>query len=100
LKPPFTANSMEGLYRKVMRGVYPKIPAVYSHHLSKIIDLCIKIDPAKRPSAKELLRLIDNKEDVPRTRMSSVNLLNTIRVPKNNESWKEGLPKADYETLS
>jgi len=83
-----------------MRGVYPKITAVYSHHLLKIIDLCIKIDPAKRPTAKELLRLIDNKEDVPRTRMSSVNLLNTIRVPKNNESWKEGLPKADYETLS
>lgn len=32
--------------------------------------------------------------------MSSVNLLNTIRIPKNVESWKHDLPKADYETLS
>lgn len=84
-----------------MKGVYPKIPAVYSHQLAKIIDLCIKIDPAKRPTAKELLRLIDSKEEPhTRTRMSSVNLLNTIRVPKNMESWKHDLPKADYDTLS
>lgn len=52
LKPPFTANSMEGLFRKVMRGVYPKIPAVYSDKLAKVIDSCLKISPAKRPSAK------------------------------------------------
>ena len=32
--------------------------------------------------------------------MSSVNLLSTIRVPKNIESWKSDLPKADYETMS
>ena len=27
LKPPFTANDMNGLYKKVTRGVYPKIPS-------------------------------------------------------------------------
>ena len=32
--------------------------------------------------------------------MSSVNLLSTIKVPKNMESWKQDLPKADYDSLS
>ena len=52
LKPPFTANSMEGLFRKVMRGIYPKIPSLYSDRLGKIIDMCLKIDPTRRPTAK------------------------------------------------
>ena len=32
--------------------------------------------------------------------MSSVNLLSTIKVPRNMESWKQDLPKSDYDTLS
>ena len=52
LKPPFTANSMEGLFRKVMKGIYPKIPSVYSSKLAKFIDMCLKTDPSKRPTAK------------------------------------------------
>ena len=59
--------------------------------------MCLKIDPAKRPSAKELLKLIeDERQEVPKPRLSSVNLLSTIRVPKNLESWKSDLPKPDY----
>ena len=27
LKPPFRAEDMEGLYKKVCRGFYPKIPS-------------------------------------------------------------------------
>jgi NIMA (never in mitosis gene a)-related kinase len=26
LKPPFMAEDMEGLYKKVIRGIYPRIP--------------------------------------------------------------------------
>jgi len=26
LKPPFRADDMEGLYKKIIKGVYPKIP--------------------------------------------------------------------------
>lgn len=50
---------MEGLFRKVMKGVYPKIPSVYSDKLARVIDMCLKIDPSKRPTAKELLKLIE-----------------------------------------
>ena len=34
LKPPFTANDMQGLYKKVCKGVYPKLPSLYSKDLS------------------------------------------------------------------
>ena len=37
LKPPFKADDMEGLYKKVIRGFYPKIPNHYSQELNNII---------------------------------------------------------------
>ncbi len=30
LKPPFRANDMKGLYNKIMKGVYDRIPNTYS----------------------------------------------------------------------
>ena len=36
LNPPFKSNDMEGLYKKVIRGYYPKILSNYS------LDLAIK----------------------------------------------------------
>jgi NIMA (never in mitosis gene a)-related kinase len=30
LKPPFRAEDMAGLYKKVTKGLYPKIPSNYS----------------------------------------------------------------------
>lgn len=84
-----------------MKGVYPKIPSVYSTKLANIISLCLQLDPAKRPTAKRLLKLMEeNEKEDSRSRISSVNLLNTIKIPKNIRSWKNELPKADYDTLS
>ncbi len=37
LTPPFTAKDMKGLFQKVTKGVYPKIPANYSSDLSGMI---------------------------------------------------------------
>jgi NIMA (never in mitosis gene a)-related kinase len=101
LKPPFTGNNMEGLFRKVMRGLYPKIPSTYSDKMGRAIDLCLQLDPAKRPTAKDLLKFIDEGRPEPsKSRVSSINLLNTIKLPKNYDSWKDELPKADYDTSS
>ncbi len=34
LKPPFRANDMNGLYKRVLKGQYPKIPSNYSSDLN------------------------------------------------------------------
>jgi NIMA (never in mitosis gene a)-related kinase len=41
LKPPFRAEDMQGLYKKVLRGIYPKIPSIFSNELSQIIKLMV-----------------------------------------------------------
>lgn len=43
--PPFKAADMEGLYKKVIKGLYPKIPAYYSRDLAIVIKLMLKLNP-------------------------------------------------------
>lgn len=50
LNPPFTAKDMKGLYQRVMKGVYPKIPAHYSSDLNMVLKLMLQVDPKKRPT--------------------------------------------------
>lgn len=44
LKPPFRADDMAGLYRKVIKGVYPKIPGHYSDALNKVIKELLNVE--------------------------------------------------------
>ena len=37
LKPPFRAEDMEGLYKKVIKGHYPRVPPHFSQDLANII---------------------------------------------------------------
>ena len=37
LKPPFRAEDMQGLYKKVLKGVYPKISKRYSKEIQDIV---------------------------------------------------------------
>jgi NIMA (never in mitosis gene a)-related kinase len=37
LRPPFRAENMEGLYKKVVRGKYDPISNRYSSHLHKVL---------------------------------------------------------------
>jgi hypothetical protein len=37
LSPPFTAKDMKGLYSRVIKGNYPKIPNIFSNDLSAMI---------------------------------------------------------------
>ena len=57
LKPPFRANDMQGLNKKVQKGVYDRIPTNYTNNLAAVIDACLKVSPAKRLSCDELLSL-------------------------------------------
>lgn len=48
--PPFRAEDMEGLYKKVIKGSYPKISPYYSKDMSMIIKLMLRLNPQDRPS--------------------------------------------------
>lgn len=37
LKPPFNAPDMNQLFKRVTKGIYPKIPSVFSAELSSLI---------------------------------------------------------------
>lgn len=50
LKTPFKANDLEGLYKKVLRGAYNRIPATYSSDLALLIKCLLKTNPDQRPS--------------------------------------------------
>jgi NIMA (never in mitosis gene a)-related kinase len=41
LKPPFRANDMEGLYKKVVKGIFPPIPSQYSKDLEQVLNMLL-----------------------------------------------------------
>lgn len=55
LKPPFWAEDMSGLFKKVTKGVIPAIPKKYSQEVLAIIKALIQVDPKKRPNCDEIL---------------------------------------------
>lgn len=57
LKPPFRAEDMQGLYKKVLKGVYPRIPKQFSPELSLVLKALLTVNPSKRPSWNEILEM-------------------------------------------
>ena len=41
LKPPFRADDMAGLYKKVLKGVYPRIPTHFTESLANLVKTLI-----------------------------------------------------------
>ena len=41
---------MDGLFKKVLKGIYPKIPTNYTDELAKMIKKCITVNPNQRPT--------------------------------------------------
>ena len=113
LRPPFQAKSMEELYKKVMRGIYPKLSSKYSEDLSDVIKLMIQVEAGARPSCEELLKMpmitkriefFNNNKDIDITeeQNESINkkfeLLKTIMIPNKLENLAKNLPKPNYDT--
>ena len=113
LRPPFQAKSMEELYKKVMRGIYPRIPAKYSEDLSDAIKLMIQVESGARPNCEEMLKMPmiakrieffnENKDlDIIEEQTDSLNknlqLLKTINIPNKLENLSKSLPKPNYNT--
>ena len=107
LTPPFKAESMDGLYHKIIKGKYNKIPEKYSKELNEILKLLFNVNPKERPSCDELLKnsIIKNKieffEENKKFGDDSNNnedkeLLKTIKISKNLLFLSGRLPKANY----
>ena len=57
LVPPFTASDMQGLYKKIIRGIYPNIPNQYSTDLSNVIRTLLQVNPTLRPTCEKILEI-------------------------------------------
>ena len=106
LKPPFRAEDMEGLYNRVVKGVYQRLPGHYSVDLNEFIGLMLKVNPKARYSAAELLSMpmiiekinsnANLKESIEESRQG---LLQTIKFPTNLQYLTDKLPRPNYEPL-
>ena len=100
-KPPFQATDIQGLFRKICAGVFPRIPNHYSNELADIINSLLKLNPSLRPSTHDLLKnpIVQNKYGgkVEFEPVKNPHLLGTIQF--NNKGWKNlnnNLPKSKY----
>lgn len=104
LKPPFQAEDMQSLYKKVVRGVFPPLPNIYSSDFTEVLSCFIIVDPKKRPSAAQILRLplVNKRVNIREENLDSTssNLLGTIKMPQNISLITDRLPEAKYHEKS
>ena len=107
LHPPFRAQSMEGLYKKVIKGHYPKISDNYSSDISELIKMLLKVNSEERPTCAQILKhpIVKKRLDYFQAqngigdyddKMDDAELLKTIRIPKNILFLTDKLPGANY----
>ena len=103
LRPPFRAQNMEGLYNKVIKGQFSRIPDRFSNELFEIVKLLIQINTDSRPSCDEILRnpIIQKRIEYFKSFTGEQEnedkaLLQTIRIPKNLLFLSDKLPKPNY----
>eukprot|EP00929_Paragymnodinium_shiwhaense_P117651 TRINITY_DN8852_c0_g1_i1.p1 TRINITY_DN8852_c0_g1~~TRINITY_DN8852_c0_g1_i1.p1 ORF type:complete len:557 (+),score=113.51 TRINITY_DN8852_c0_g1_i1:149-1819(+) len=106
LHPPFQAKDMEGLYRTVLKGKYPRIPDCYSKELSEVLTVLLQVNPRHRPSAEQLLQLPMVRQKAQALGVSLViegshpvesELMQTIKVPRNIVNLSSCLPRPQYD---
>lgn len=55
LKPPFRAQDMDGLYKKVQKGAYDPLPSRLTKDLAEVIAAMLRVKPSQRPSCDQIL---------------------------------------------
>lgn len=114
LVPPFRAEDMNGLFKRVLKGQYPPIPSHYSMDMRQLIKTLLAVDAAQRPDTHQILNMpiiqkrmrkyFGGKDDqgsgtkladLTSNNFADSELLRTIKLSKN--LFKMKLPKATYE---
>ena len=57
MKPPFRANDMNGLFKRVLKGQYPPIDKKYSSDLASVLAAMLRVDHKIRPSCESILSM-------------------------------------------
>jgi NIMA (never in mitosis gene a)-related kinase len=107
LVPPFRADDMQGLYKMVVKGKYPRIPDHFSQEMATVIKFMLQISPSYRPTTDQILALPiveslskkffpENMKTIEDIEDDKQALLKTIRISKNLFSLTERLPKNKY----
>ena len=104
LNPPFQATDMQGLYRKVIKGMYPEISSHYSVDLSNVIRSMMQVNPSVRPSCDKILEMAPVIRNMNFKRVDAgelnVELLSTIKFVPSLKLLTNRLPAANYDKRS
>jgi NIMA (never in mitosis gene a)-related kinase len=98
LKPPFQAEDMKSLYKKVIKGNFSPL-SEFSEDFNEIVKLLLTLDPKQRPSASEILKndlihkRVNLKEELEASQSA---LLKTIRIGQSISGIRDKLPEAKY----
>lgn len=106
LNPPFVANDMNGLARKVKTQATPRVSKHYSAELQDIVYALLQKSPRLRPSCEDILRnpsvqrrmhlapMINERTD------RTAHMLATIKVPRDmRRVGRMQLPQPSYPDL-
>ena len=119
LDPPFRADDMNGLFKRVLKGQYPPIPSHYSMDMRLLIKALLQVKPQSRPNTEQILEmpivvkrikkyfrgqesfyvpgLFDNDDENSQQGITDDSeLLRTIKLQKN--VFKMSLPGSTYGT--
>ncbi len=91
LKTPFRAETMEGLYRKVMKGKYPEISKKYNNKFDFVISHMLQLKPEERPTTGDILKIPEIVEKIEELKIFPPNINNNnqnnnINVKSRNNS--------------
>ena len=84
LKTPFRAETMEGLFRKVMKGKYPEISKKYSNKFDYVISWMLQLKPEERPNTEDILKLPEIVDKIEELKIFP--LYNNINIQNNRIS--------------
>ena len=111
LKPPFRAQDMEGLYKRVIKGQYSRIPDRFSNDLFQIVQFLLQVNPKLRPSCEQILnhpiiqkrieyfKSLSSEKENQNNSGNNKSLLKTIHMPKNLLFLSDKLPKPNYDKI-
>jgi NIMA (never in mitosis gene a)-related kinase len=100
LKPPFRASNMEGLYKKIIKGSYSKIPDQYSKDLAKVVTALLSVKSDERPDCAQILSMPQVQkrialylpDEIDDNSTEASDLLKTIVFPRNFMNLTDKLP--------